>query len=628
MDSFLKVLHVDCSSGFYRMERYRVGDFYGPVDLGLYIAKEHNSLNLGVGLLAGSIFPGSNRLMVTGFSLCWGGFYISTMGGAGLVFDNLGINMVALRGRAAAPSILYLNRVHGEEIQLEVAPVDVRQVWKGAPGSHNTGTYALLEHTLGLYGGRYGSEPRVLAVGPASLATDFGAIASAPVKNGALTAADTWAGRGGFGSKMLREHGIAAVIYGGTFIDEDFRDRKVADEWFSQKYQKKLAAKDLEATTKYRFDPQFDTGGTFGVNYVKMGGKLMAFNYRSIYMGEDERRSLHERFILNHYLAQFNDEIIKPKSMKTCGEPCAALCKKIHGEYKKDYEPYQAMGPLCGVFDQRAAEKLNRHADSLGFDAISAGGVVAWLMECLDSRLLTPGEAGATGLPAFDAKGFSVEADSMHNAAIGVEILDAIVERRGILDMGMGARRFARTLAHERGKKALDLFVYNANARSGWMVPNQYWTAGVLSPMPIMGKYFMHYGDEFYPPRELGRKNAERFVKELVIDNAGFCRFHRNWAEEMIPGIFGTLYGDTGGCLRAAETTARRINNRNNAVFWESERALDFIQSFLVRKHEVDGDNSAELLRWIDSFGKSKPEAALDFWFEICKGVHESLREF
>jgi glyceraldehyde-3-phosphate dehydrogenase (ferredoxin) len=70
------------------------------------------------------------------------------------------------------------------------------------------------------------------------------------------------AGRGGFGSKLLQEHGIAAIIYGGTYIDEDFRDRKVADDWFVQKYQKKLAAKNLEATTKYRFDSKFQTGGT------------------------------------------------------------------------------------------------------------------------------------------------------------------------------------------------------------------------------------------------------------------------------------------------------------------------------------------------------------------------------
>ncbi|HPF09397.1 MAG TPA: aldehyde ferredoxin oxidoreductase N-terminal domain-containing protein, partial [Candidatus Cloacimonadota bacterium] len=91
----LKVLVIDASSGFYRLERYPLGAFFGPVDLGLHMAGKHNSLNFGVGLLAGSIFPGSNRMIFTGFSPAWGGFYISSMGGAGLVFDDLGINMVS-----------------------------------------------------------------------------------------------------------------------------------------------------------------------------------------------------------------------------------------------------------------------------------------------------------------------------------------------------------------------------------------------------------------------------------------------------------------------------------------------------------------------------------------------------
>jgi glyceraldehyde-3-phosphate dehydrogenase (ferredoxin) len=107
-----------------------------------------------------------------------------------------------------------------------------------------------------------------------------------------------------------------------------------------------------------------------------------------------------------------------------------------------------------------------------------------------------------------------------------------MVEGKGILEFGDGARRFARHLVRERGKKAIDTFVFNAFARNGWMVPNQYWTPGVLSPMPIMGKYYMHYGDEFRPPRELGKMNADRLRKELIMDNTGFCRFHRNWAEE------------------------------------------------------------------------------------------------
>ena len=153
----------------------------------------------------------------------------------------------------------------------------------------------------------------------------------------------------------------------GTVIDEDFRDRTVADEWFQNKYNKKLAAKDFEATTKYRFDPKFSTGGTLGVNYATVGGKLIAFNYRSIFMTEDERKSIHEKYILDHYLKQFNEETIQAKQQFTCGEPCTAVCKKMNGEFKKDYEPYQTMGPLCGIFDQRAAEKLNHHADTLGF---------------------------------------------------------------------------------------------------------------------------------------------------------------------------------------------------------------------------------------------------------------------
>ena len=74
--------------------------------------------NFGAGLFAGSILPGSNRLVVTGFSPAWRGFYVSSLGGAALVFDNLGVSMVSLVGRAPSPSILCLNRRHGEEIEV------------------------------------------------------------------------------------------------------------------------------------------------------------------------------------------------------------------------------------------------------------------------------------------------------------------------------------------------------------------------------------------------------------------------------------------------------------------------------------------------------------------------------
>ncbi|MDT8308573.1 MAG: aldehyde ferredoxin oxidoreductase N-terminal domain-containing protein, partial [Bacteroidales bacterium] len=321
-----KVLMIDVSNGYSKITRYNTGDFFGPVDLGIHLAYKHNSLNVGVGLLAGSIFPGSNRLIFTGISPCWHGFYISSMGGAGLVFDNLGINMFSIVGKAYVPSILYLNRDHGEDIEIDFLPVRRREVWsKGRQG-----VYSVMDTALEHYGTRYEHDPRILATGPASMYTDFGGIVSSPIRNGKITYVDTWAGRGGFGSKLLQEHGIIGIIYGGTHIDEDFRDRNVADEWFQDKYKKRLAAKDFEATTKYRFDPKFDTGGTFGVNFATLEERIIAFNYKTIFMSRKEREEIHNKFIVNHYLKQFNEETIQKKQQKTCGEPCAAVCKKLN----------------------------------------------------------------------------------------------------------------------------------------------------------------------------------------------------------------------------------------------------------------------------------------------------------
>lgn len=615
---------VDAGSGYYRINRYRVGDFFGPVDLGIHLAHKYDSLNIGVGLLAGSIFPGSNRLIVNGISPSWHGFFVSSMGGAGLVFDNLGINMFSVVGKAPTPSILYLNRVHGEEIEVELIPVRHQQVWSQGRG----GIYAMMQYAYSILGERYQTDPRILAVGPAAQYTDFGAIASAPIKNGTITYVDTWAGRGGFGTKLLQQHGIAAIVYGGTYVDDDFRDRSVADKWFEDRYQKRLAAKDIEATTKYRFDPKFQTGGTFGVNYATLNGAIMAFNYRTIYMSEEERLRIHERFIVKHYLKQFNEETIVPKQQKNCGEPCAAVCKKMNGEYKKDYEPYQTMGPLCGIFDQRAAEMVNHHADMLGFDAISVGGVLAWLMDCMDEGLVSPEELGVDATPRFTPEGFDVVDDSMHNARIAVSLLNGMVQPDGKINLAEGARKYARHLARRKGTGVLNRFVYVAFARSGWIVPNQYWTPGALSPMAIMGKYYMYYGKDFIPPRKLGNQNAERMIRELILDNLGMCRFHRAWAEEVLPDVIEELYGLKEPFLRSILLTASRINSRNASIFWESERNIDFVHRFLIRKRDVDGVKDGELDTWIAAFQKDKFAAAIEFWYEVHKGIHESLREF
>ncbi|MGA1824661.1 MAG: aldehyde ferredoxin oxidoreductase N-terminal domain-containing protein, partial [bacterium] len=138
-----KVLCIDCRTSYYKIIHYNIEDFFGPVDLGLHLSGKYNSLNIGTGLLAGSILPGSNRLIFTGFSPCWGGFFISSMGGAALVFDNLGINMLSLIDKAPTTSILYLNRRGGEEIRVEVIPLHLENIWNEGRG----GIYSLFDYT-------------------------------------------------------------------------------------------------------------------------------------------------------------------------------------------------------------------------------------------------------------------------------------------------------------------------------------------------------------------------------------------------------------------------------------------------------------------------------------------------
>ena len=617
-----EVLTINLSTANFALTRYDVGDFFGPVDLGLHLTQKQNSLNIGTGLLAGSIFPGSNRLVFTGMSPAWGGFYISTMGGAGLVFNNLGISMVSLTHKASDPSILYLNRHADGQVEVEVIPINHHALWAEGEG----GVYSIMETVYDRYADRYAKSPRVLAVGPSAEATDFGSICSVPMKKGQSTHADTWAGRGGFGSQLFHEHGIVAIIYGGDYPRPAYRDRKEANQWFYDRYDTSLQKKDIEATQKYHYNATLDTGGTFGVNYATLKGSMLSFNYQSITMSEAERIKIHEEFILGHYLKQFHDETIVTKSYKTCGEPCTAVCKKMNNQYKKDYEPYQAMGPLSGIFDQRAAEKLNRYGDRNGFDAISLGGTIAWLLDCLHAGLVTPEELGVDALPVFTVEGFDVVASSMHNADLGIALIDAILHQKGLVDLHHGARHFAKRLARIKDNpEILDRFVYIPYAEEGWMVPNQYWAPGVLSPMSIMGKYYMYYGSDFVPPYELGRKGAERFRGELILDNIGICRFHRQWAEEMMPDVVEALYGLKDAYLESIRVMSSRMYDHNEAQAWESKRNRDLIYRFLVRTHEVEGNDDPVLLEWITRFEADETHAALEFWQEMKAGMDAVL---
>ena len=93
----------------------------------------------------------------------------------------------------------------------------------------------------------------------------------------------------------------------------------------------------------------------------------------------------------------------------------------------------------------------------------------------------------------------------------------------------------------------------------------------------------------------------------------------------MAPEIVEHVWGHSAQFLEVIKATAGRICSRNVAVFWESERDIDFVFTALKRRRDVDGDKAPELETWIKAFEVDKKAAALDYWFEIRKGISETL---
>ncbi len=110
---------------------------------------------------------------------------------------------------------------------------------------------------------------------------------------------------------------------------------------------------------------------------------------------------------------------------------CTIGCEHIYSarggkKMRVEYENVFALGPMCGVSDPDAVLTASGRCDELGLDTISAGGTIAWAMECaerglIDAPWLRFGDSGAL-----------------------LRALDEIGERRGLGELlAEGSRRAA-----------------------------------------------------------------------------------------------------------------------------------------------------------------------------------------
>ena len=127
---------------------------------------------------------------------------------------------------------------------------------------------------------------------------------------------------------------------------------------------------------------------------------------------------------------------------------CSIGCEHIYatkggGQVRVEYENVFALGPLCGVSDPDAVLAASARCDALGMDTISAGGTIAWAMECaeqglIDAPWLRFGDAGAL-LRALDEIGarralgdLLAEGSRRASAEVGGEAQSLAVHVKGL----------------------------------------------------------------------------------------------------------------------------------------------------------------------------------------------------
>ena len=117
-----------------------------------------------------------------------------------------------------------------------------------------------------------------------------------------------------------------------------------------------------------------------------------------------------------------------------CTIQCERLFKALNGEEQRlEYETLFALGPLCGIENPDVVLRAAQLCDHYGTDTISAGGTVAWAMECSERGLL----------PQAQRLRFA-QADDL------LAIIPAIAERRGLGDLlAEGSRRAAIKIGGE-----------------------------------------------------------------------------------------------------------------------------------------------------------------------------------
>lgn len=629
-----RVARIKVDSKSYDVKEYSFSDVLGPIDLGLKIHNEleswkypvfdqHNALVIGAGPFAGSKLFGSHRLVAVFRSPESQGLHFAAMGGAAYRFIGCGVHAISIEGKSEEPAIVMIEGDESGNVKVSfdyISNEDLERIFKGY--GEYIGAYALQYYLMERYWNlMYRTKARPIVVGPAALKTVYGALISIDIdyekKKFALGKED-FAARGGGGSVLAQAHNVVAIIAGGSWrpkLPETLTNIAQLNEYFKKVTGTDFVSSVNKATVKYRYDESIGAGGTFGVNYPHYRELVPLFNYNSMYVPKHIRRKIVDILLENFWKPFVEETFIKSKAWDNCGEPCPASCKKIWRGKKVDYEPFNAMGPFIGVLKLDEVARNVDIGDQLGYDMITMGHVVAWILEAVYRGLLKPEEVGIDGIPNLDPAALNVDL-WLNNSKLAQQILFNLTEKKTevlkiIAEKGIrAAAKKLDEMFKDRVEKARirfeDLIVYVPYGEEGYMTPTFYWSPGVIMPLVITGKYLTNYTPTFAEPDEFAKTVTARAIKELLVENAGFCRFHRGWLEKYLGDVY-KLIGvnidvDQYGKQLYQALAQYNIKAGAKPRLIESEKAKDIVYTIAIEMNAAgwvskmlsDRDNSVK----------------------------------
>jgi aldehyde:ferredoxin oxidoreductase len=409
------ILRVDLTNGKWKKEPTppeMARDWLGGRGFGAYLLYKEvpkgadplgpeNKIFISTGPFSGLMIPGGGKCDWTTKSPLTGGYADASMGGhftAELKYA--GLDTIILEGISPKPVYLFI-----DNDQIEIR--DASDLW-------GKGTFEVEKGFKEEFGEAY----QIAVIGPGG-------------ENGVSYACvnhdyGRQAGRGGVGTVMGAKKVKAIVIHGTKSVPVANMDeyRKAGMALFK-------ACKDAEGLKEWtRY------GTTIVTSWCDEVGAMPTRNFRA---GSFEGGKTLYGPVMREKI------VITDKACFGCPCPCGKYSNvKKYGKQVEgpEYETIGMLGSDLGVSDIEDVAQANWLCDDLGIDTISAGGAVAWAMECYEKGILT--QADTDGL---DLKFGNVEAVFTLIEKIakreGVGALLAEGTKRAAKKIGKGSEKFA-----------------------------------------------------------------------------------------------------------------------------------------------------------------------------------------